>query len=193
MPKLVGVFSNFKDLEKLTADDLNRWLKYKENPFYLENFIGNRILYPQVIPISLRDLEIDLAILREYIRLHPESIYNPNSKKMMIQEELEIRFPPLAKLVAAILDVIMLEGATPITIKRLSGAIDVVGTIIAHTPQSQGFTEVKINGQSLALEINTITILPSKEERVTVQVGNNLPIIVAGGTLGIVIDLRKLQ
>lgn len=193
MPKLVGVFSAFKDLEKLKAEDLNQWLKVKENPYYLENFIGNRILYPQVVPISIRELEIDLAILREYIKLHPESVYNSRTKKLILEEELEIRFPPFAKLIAVILDVLDLEGPTSVLVKRLSGTLEIVGTIIAFTPSNQGFTEVKINGQVLALETSTVTILPNQEKAVMVQLDDSTALSVAGGSLGIVIDLRKVK
>ncbi len=192
MPKLTGIFSGFKDLEKLNAEDLNRWLKLKENPFYLENYIGNRILYPQAIPISLRDLEIDLAILREYLRRHPEIIYNPKIKKMLIPEELEMRFPPLQKLIGAILDVVAPEGPTPVIIQGVNGVIDLVGTIISHTPTKIGFTDVNINGQILKLESDTVTILPNREQQIVVQIGVLPPVNLAGGSLGIVIDLRKV-
>src|SRR5581483_2689281 len=189
MPRLTGVFSGFTDLEQLNAEDLNRWLKAKESPFYLENYIGNRILYPQAIPVSLRDLEIDLAILREYLRRHPEVVYNAKTKKMLIQEELEMRFPPLQKLIGAILDVLTLEAPTPILLQRVSGVIEVVGTIISYTPTKEGFTDVNINGQALKLETETVTILPNKEQHVVVQIGETHPVNVAGGSLGIVIDL----
>jgi len=193
MPRLTGVFSGFTDLEQLNAEDLNRWLKAKESPFYLENYIGNRILYPQAIPVSLRDLEIDLAIFREYLRRHPEVVYNPKTKKMLIPEELELRFPPLQKLVGAILDVIVLNEPTPIILRRINNSVEVVGTIISYTPAKEGFTDVNINGQTLKLETETVTILPNKEKGVVVQVADAHPVSVAGGSLGIVIDLRKAQ
>jgi hypothetical protein len=191
MPKLTGIFSGFLDLDQLSADDLNHWLKAKENPFYLENYIGDRILYPQAIPVSLRDLEIDLAILREYLRRHPEIVYNSKTKKMFIPEELEMRFPPLQKLVGAILDVIVLSEPTPIIVRRVNNSVEIVGTIISYTPVKEGFTDVNINGQTLKLETETVTILPSREEHVVAQIAHNNPVNVAGGSLGIVIDLRK--
>lgn len=191
MPKLTGVFSRFTDLEELNVEGINYWLKVKENPFYLENYIGNRILYSQAIPVSLRDLEIDLAILREYLRGHPEIVYNAKTKKMFIQEELEMRFPPLQKLIGAVLDVLILEGTTPIIIHRIDGVVEVVGTIISHTPQKEGFTDVNINGQILKLETETVTILPNKEQHVVVQIGDEPTFNVSGGTLGVVVDLRK--
>jgi hypothetical protein len=192
MPKLSGIFSNFADLDKVTAEDLHPYLKAKEQSFYLENFIGNRILYPQTVPINLTDLEIDLAILRLFIKQNPVVVYAEQLKKIIIQEDLVMRFPPIQKLIGAILDVLTLEQVTPIVLRRFNGGIENLGTVIRVTSNDGGFMDVNVNGQVLKLEFDSLTILPNKDPHIVVQVDSQPSLNVVGGSLGLVVDLRKI-
>lgn len=192
MPKLTGVFGNFEGLDSLTADELNQWLKSKEQSYFIENYLGNKILYPQSIPSTMQDLEIDMAIFREYIRRSPQLVISPKNKKMVIPEEFIVRFPPIQKLISIILDVVTLSTITPISIARFNGMVETVGTVVSIINQNkEGFTDVNVNGQLLKLEVGSVTILPNKEQNIIIQVEKNQPIKVNGGEIGVVIDLRK--
>jgi hypothetical protein len=192
MPKLSGIFSNFADLDNLTAQELYPWLRAKEQAFYLENFIGNRILYPQTIPSNLSDAEIDLAILREFIKKNPIVVYSDKLKKMIIPEDLIVRFPPLQKLLSALLDVLTLEEVTQVLLKRYDSSTEVAGTVIRiFYQEGESFSDVNINGQILKLEFESTTILPNKDPHIVVQIDSQPALNVAGGSLGLVIDLRK--
>lgn len=192
MPKLTGFFSGFPELGKLTVEDVNHWLKAKEQVFFVENFIGNRYLYPQTIPLSADDLEVDFALLREFIRYHPEFVYSAKNKKLQILEELELRFPPPQKLIGAVLDVLALVDQTPVLLRKTSGEVRLVGTVVSFTPsEGESFSDVNVNGQLLKLQSGTVTILPNREDHIVVQINSQPPLSISGGQLGVVIDLRK--
>ena len=87
MPKVSGIFEKFKDLEQIPIDDISRWLK-PQPEYFLENFIANRLLYPQVLPLTIQDLEIELAILKEVVKR------DPKHKTHDLQIEFLHRFPP---------------------------------------------------------------------------------------------------
>lgn len=193
MSKLTGIFSPFFELDSLSATDLNHYLKSQEQAFFLENYIGNRILYPQAIPSSSHDLEIDLAILREYLKQHPEVLYSPKSNKLVVPEEFEIRFPPFSALIGAILDILELDEVTGVVLKKFSGQTEIMGTIVRVLPEeSADFIDVNVNGQLFKSELGSVTILPLKEQHIVIQIDRNHPLNVNGGSLGVVIDLRKI-
>ena len=63
--------------------------------------------------------------------------------------------------------------------------------MLTYRPRVEKVVEVNINGQLLEMEAGAVTILPNSEKNNLVQIGSNLPLSVAGGDLGLVIDLRK--
>lgn len=60
---LLKTLNNDFNLEKV-----KRWLPFEIDLGVLENYLANKSIYPQTIPLSLRDLAIDQALLREVIR-----------------------------------------------------------------------------------------------------------------------------
>ena len=70
MPKLSGLFDSFDNLDQIDIDSLILWLKNKPSSIQLENYLANKILYPQITPITADEMKIDLAILREILRLN---------------------------------------------------------------------------------------------------------------------------
>src|SRR5687767_12024497 len=74
MPKLSGLFDSFENLDQIEAENLLPWLKAPPNPVQLENYLANKILYPQTLPLSEVDMKIDLAILREALKINGPKI-----------------------------------------------------------------------------------------------------------------------
>src|SRR3989344_7189671 len=67
--RTAGLFYRFDDLDQIKTEDVARWLSPVPQQTLLENYIANRILYPQAIPVLPSDMKLDLAILREALKL----------------------------------------------------------------------------------------------------------------------------
>ncbi len=114
MSKLSGIFENFSNLDELPLDKISDSLKSLPNEFMLENFLANRILYPQAVPVSLADLEIDLAILQMALKILPhKKFYDEQGKKIYIPENFLSRFPDIKKL-----SFCFTEGLQPVDITQ---------------------------------------------------------------------------
>ncbi len=109
MPKLSGVFDSFKNLDQIPTDDINRWLKVKVEDRTLENHLGNRMLYPQTVPITNQELQIDLSILREAVKRNPSVVYNSATGRLNIPTELQTRFGNRQALAEAIMEALELS------------------------------------------------------------------------------------
>lgn len=128
MNKLIGVFENFRYLDQIPTSDISKWLKTKVKETDLENFIGNRIIYPQALPISNLELEIDLAIFREALKRQPEVLFDRRLNKIIIPTEFEQRFGSFERLIKAITEVLILKKNTQIYLKEGS-IIKLIGNI----------------------------------------------------------------
>lgn len=193
MPKLSGVFDQFANLDEITSEDLNRWLKVKIEQHALENFLANRIYYPQSVPMTAQEMEIDLAILREGISRGDKKFYNLAVSKLVIPDEFLRRFYPIHNLVAAFIDGLdgNLKEVTQILLAQ-QGNKKLVGSIFLpkEQPQNNPVT-IRIEDQKYDLKLNTLTLLPIKKTNLKIMVDQSQEIIIDGGELGIFIDLRK--
>src|SRR3989344_1785377 len=108
MPKVTGIFDVIDNLDELISEDVAKWIKNPPQPIGLQNYIANRILYPQAIAASLGDLEIDLAILREALK-KDKSYFSIETRKIIIPDILVSRIPSLAKLVWVFIDAYLLN------------------------------------------------------------------------------------
>lgn len=186
MPKLTGIFEELAGLESLPIDEINNFLSPQEHFYVLENYLGNRILYPQTIPQSKRDMEIDTAILCAYMHTHQDLFINNGLRRVVISEKIETRFPPLANLIFYFPNIFHLESTVTIAVQREIGQIEVVGTIV--TP-SETLNKIKINGQEVNLNPEGMTYIESHEKNNEVELSNQV-LTVEGGKLGIVINQK---
>lgn len=193
MPKLTGIFERFPFLEEIPLLDITRWLKVRSQAQILENFLANRLLYPQTIPASSDELEIDLAILREAVRRHPEIVYNQPLKKMIIEQEFEKRFPTISRLVVALVEALNPGGIISVFRKNEAGNI-LIGSIVSPAILPMG-EEVAINleGQVMQIPLGSIHVLPVRDRRLKFKLGSLDEVVVNGGDLGIVVDLRRKE
>lgn len=191
MPKLTGVFEDLANLETLPVEEINKFLTEKVHIYDLENFLGNRILYPQTVPFSKRDMDIDLAILCAYMSLHQDLFFMVGLNRIVIPEKIELRFPPLANLVFFFPEIFKLRQVVELGIKKDSGQIVIAGSIISPNFDSKSsLTELKINGEVVKLDPHGMTYFESEKNINELEFsGQNL--IVAGGSVGIVINQKS--
>lgn len=192
MPRLTGVFEQLPNLDKISAFDLQDWLSTKVETHYLVNFLGNRIIYPQTIPLSQAELEIDLAILREGLKLSPNLIYNPQTAKFIIPAQFLERFPR-ELFFKAVIEALKPKGVNKIFVKgllkpRLIGSV--IGFNDSEEISSDDLTaDLEIDGLKSKLNLNTLTILKYEKSEGHIKIGTK-EFNIEGGDLGLIIDLR---
>lgn len=192
MSRLSGIFEQFRHLDQISISDINQWLNPKIDLIILENFIGNRIIYPQTLPITKKELEIDLAILREAIKRQPEILYQQNEKKFIIPESFQLRFASLESLIKALVEVLNPPDVTQIFLKKEKDTNYLVGSVLKKVPIStELIVSVSVNNQTLGLRNGMVSVLPFKDQHLLVKVENQIEDLAAGGDLGLVIDLRR--
>lgn len=192
MPKLTGVFLQFKNLDQITISNVAARLKSSGDLTALENFFGNRILYPQTIPQSAYDMQVDLAILGEALRSTPGFVLGKNDSLLLTDEILK-RFQPLPSLLRIISQNVKIKPVTPIYLKR-EPLTNLVGTIITPNIHKKPNDKVNIfvNGQNLLLKMGSFTILPFNDRHIKLKIEDEPVQTVAGGELGLVFDLTKI-
>ncbi len=193
MPRLSGVFDQFANLDNITAEDINRWLKVKIEQHALDNFIANRIYYPQTIPMTVQEMEIDLALLREALKSGDKKFYNLSTNKIIIPDEFVNRFYPTYQLVTAFIDglKLSLNEITQVFLqqagtKKLVGSIFLPATIPEKNPVS-----IKIGQQKYELRLNTLTLLPINQIGLKITIEQDKELVIDGGSIGIFVDLRR--
>lgn len=194
MPHLTGVFEEFPDLEKTPPAKIAAWIKTKLDSHFLTNFLGNRLLYPQTIPINEEELEIDLAILREGIKLKPTLVLDFQTNKLVFPQSLTERFPPLTRLAGAVIESLAVSGVSQIYIKDKT-KLKLVGTLISPPDinkifEKENAVKVIVDGIESVLNVNTISVSEIASPEVIIKIADT-EYKVPGGELGVVIDLRK--
>lgn len=220
MPEFVGLFDRFINLDQIKIEDVIRWLSPVPQQIPLENYIANRILYPQAVPISFSEVKIDLAILREALRLNTS--YNPKDKnqflgnspfinitlrKIIIPVSFLEFIPDVVSLVWAFIDGLLLEHSKKDcfedlwTISISNETEDVIGSILLpQFTSTQGLMEIKLEGKTCNIKAEALSILPCPKERY--QIDFNLKmgkflgkskgqVELSGGKVGLIIDARS--
>lgn len=190
--KLFGVFSKLESLDQITSDGMNRWLKSRIDDGYLANYIANRIFYPQTIPVSPEEMEIDLALLREGLGLNKDKFYNKTTNTITIPKEFEQRFVPQFKLLGAFLDGIKPSGLCKIVIKS-KDAISLLAC--SYRPTNLGEKNVypvTIGDASFKILANTLTLIPLKSKGSLILNFEGKKETFDSGRIGIFIDLRNI-
>lgn len=193
MPHLSGVFDEFADLDKVPIDEISTWLNIKPEIHFLINFLGNRILYPQVVPLTSKDLEVDLAILRAAIKLKPSMVYEPQTNRILIPKLLSDRFPKIKDLVKVIIEGINPKGVHNI-FRKSDKEYQLVGSVISPlSPQKLSKDERTVIFTGLAIQkalpLNAVSILDTPAPEAKINLGGE-EYSAAGGEAGIFIDLR---
>lgn len=208
MPKVSGIFDSFDNLDTIPTEDISQWLKVQPDQKYLENYIANRIIYPQVAPVSEGDIDIDLALLREalkrtpvfYKQSLPSKDGRPKDKKIFIPDTFTKRFPNLAKLAWAFIDAYSPKEIT--TLVLVSDSKDeVIGSLINPKIEKSGFFEIKVEENKFKVKTGSLMVIPCnlshchldfRSKNAKILGKGEITFEVPGGKLGIVIDGRGI-
>lgn len=220
MPAPIGLFASFDNLDQITPENIAKWLKVMPSSIQLENYLANRILYPQTIPMTDADMMIDLAILREALRINEPKIdtkftndllgdnpfKNTTLRKILIPEKFLSFVPNLTTLTWVFVDGLLSERQKKDFFEDLWTVIlqgesdEIVGSIIL--PQFRnpsGMMELKIEGKKYNVKSGSLVVLPCPKDRCEIfykfnqgkALGKNENAVeIYGGRLGLMIDGR---
>lgn len=206
MSKIQGIFDQFENLDLIPILDISRWLKNPTSVTNLENYVANRILYPQTIATTSLSLEIDLAILREALRRNPKFL-NSTSRKILIPKSFTKLVPNLSQLTWAFVDAYLLNHPREELAQDLWKVIltsedttEIIGTVLLPIFQSsRGMMEIFLDGKSYKIKKGSLTIVPCSKNQCTIGfkvsegqlLGRNESAVqVSGGKMGLMIDGR---
>ena len=218
MSSLPGLFDSFDNLDQIDVGSLIPWIKNPPNPIQLENYLANRILYPQTMPLNEADIKIDLAILREVLRLNgpkknqngemlgENPFLNITLRQIIIPDKFLQYVPNLTELTWAFVDGLLLSRAKEDFFGDLWTVIvsdhvdEIVGSILL--PQfgsSSDVMDLNILGKGYKIKAGSLTLIPCPKDRCELSYkfsnGKFLgkeenAIEISGGKLGIMIDGR---
>jgi hypothetical protein len=189
LPKLSGIFEQFRYIDQIPPSDILKWVQNKVETHSLENFIANRIIYPQTVPTTKLELEIDMAIFREAVKRQSDVFYILSKKRIIIPEEFEFRFGNPENLVKCLVQALSLDGVTQIYIKR-QVSNDLIGSVVSlsNLPQAP-VINVSINNQVLGVKNWHVNILPFRDKHLIVKFDGISEYVASGGSLGLILDL----
>lgn len=193
MPHLSGVFDEFPDLDKVSVEEIAKDLSFKPEIHLLVNYLGNRIAYPQVIPLTPQEMELDLAILRVGVKLRPGLFFQPQTNKIFIPKKFEERFPNLELLLKTIIEGVNPKGVHFIYIKDQTQT-SLIGSVVSPiNPQKMSEDEKTVTFTGLAiiksLNLGEISFVPTPAKSAKIKLGSQ-EFDIAGGRVGIIVDLR---
>ena len=219
MSKLSGLFSSFDNLDQLDINLVSSWLKNPPSAAQLENYIANKILYPQILAISESDMKIDLAILREVLRIStPVSkksegsllgnnpFLNITLRKIIIPEHFLQYVPDLATLTWVFVDGLLMHRERGDIFEDLwtvvvADGIDyVVGSVILPRFENRADSlDLKVSGQGYKIKAGGLSVVSCPKDRceIAYRVDKGLllgkkesALEIYGGKLGLMIDGR---
>lgn len=189
MTVLTGIFAQLPGIENISADAIQTRLKAPFVSHALENYIANRILYPQSVAVSEEDKVIDSAILEEYLLLNPGFFYNPLSRKLVIPLDLINHFQTSSELMTIFISLITFEGVIPVFI-RDEVSIKAEGSIfVTPVAKENEKVPISINGMMYEIEVNKICQFPVSDMHTRIKIDSTNEILVTGGKLGVTIYL----
>ncbi len=204
-----GLFDSFDNLDIIDVNSLVLYLKNPSPVASLENYLANRILYPTTIPLTALDMEVDLAILREALRINGGNQFlNVTLRKIIIPGRFLQYIPNLVNLTWAFVDGLLLNRSKKDWLEdlwtvMLSGDIDeTVGTVLL--PQFEGAKDemaISLMGKDFKISAGSLTLVPCPKSKCQISykfnkgkiLGKNINVVeVYGGKLGLMIDGRVL-
>lgn len=218
MIKLSGLFDSFDNLDSISASSLDAWLKKAPPLVQLENYLANKILYPATLSLAASDMEIDLAILREALRINgpasgkggsllgDNAFLNITLRKIIIPDRFLYNIPSLVNLTWAFVDGLLLNRKKEdlfgeIWTVVLSDDIDeILGTVIL--PQfgdKNDIMMINLQSRNFKIKAGSLTVITCPKDRCRLAYkfskGKFLgkkenALEVYGGKLGLMVDGR---
>lgn len=189
MSKLIGVFQELSFLENTPIENISAWVKEKIDPHRLENYLASRLFYPQTVPATPQEINIDLAILREALRVNNRLLYDPEKNRFEVSTAFINRFGSLSNIILSFLDVtVMKKGVVYIYLKETNR--QPIGTILTpEIPPDIRKVLVRMSLNVFELETGKAHILEAREPNYIISL-NNMPQQVIGGLAGVIVNLK---
>lgn len=201
MSKLSGIFESFPNLDQLPLEKILSNLKAPPNEISLENFLANRILYPQAVPVSKEDLDLDLAIVREALKDLPEKkFYDKQNKKIFIPENFLTRFPDIKKLALCFVEGFKPQDIAQFLIVRSNGKEPLGSFIPLKFENKKGKVDLDVEGVKFTLNAGKLVQVPCPPAHCHIQFkASGVRLFnksegvfeAVGGSLGLLIDGRE--
>ncbi len=218
---ILGLFDSFDNLDAISVENIAAWLKNPPQFIQVENYLANKILYPQTLSVTQSDMEIDLAILREALKLNgPQAGNETNSllgdnpfinitlRKILIPVKFLDFIPDLTKLVWVFIDAFLLNRKKVDwfgdlwTIVLTDDTDEVVGSVVLPQFESnKGEMLLSVLNKSFKILQGSLTSIPCPKNRCQIAYQlknghclgkNEAALEVYGGRLGLIIDGRGL-
>ncbi len=216
----IGLFDSFDNLDQISPEAVSSWLKPVPQLTQIENFLANKILYPQTLPLTKQDMQIDLAVLREALKMNilPKGqqnallgnnpFINITLRKILIPARFLQFVPDLAVLALVFIDALLLNRTKEDwfqdiwTIILTNVSDEIVGSVVL--PQFEGKNgqmRFTFQGRSYEIHPGDLIVVPCATDRCEIgyslQKGKILgktesAIEICGGSLGLIIDGRNI-
>lgn len=215
----IGLFDSFDNLDLINPEDVASWIKPAPSLSYLENYIANKILSPQTLPLSTQDMKVDLSLLREALKLNVgtalekatpllgDNVFlNITLRKILIPERFLQYIPNLTLLTWAFVDALLLSRRRQDffqdvwTVCLTADTDEIVGTILLPQFKSNGASlELSLESQTYKVSPGTLMVIPCLKEKCElsfkIKDGKILDKVdsaleISGGKLGLMIDGR---
>lgn len=161
MPILQGLSYYFSKLEEIETADLQNWLPLKEDRTILENKIGNRMLYPRIIPETKEDLLFNCLMLKKVIALNKDIVYSKNLKRIDIPEFLLEFVPEIQNLIGIFIEAIRPEGITTLSLNSDHFERKNLGTLIRpENLQTGSFITIGIKDKHYQIKTGSLVVIP---------------------------------
>ena len=190
MTALTGIFATLPGIENIPPEGIQKWVKTRMGDHTIENYLANRIMYPQTIAISLEDKQIDQAIIQEYIARNPAYFYNPLTHKLNIPQGVTHYIQPTHDLMLILCSLLSLSPITPVFISDGNSVKDVGSILVPNPLPVASKINVSFNGQNQILEKGKFYHFPISDQHIKLKFDTQNEILVSGGPLGVTIDLR---
>lgn len=221
MPKLPSLFDSFDNLDQILPEAIASWVKPVPQITQVENYLANRILYPQALSQTEFDMQMDLGILREVLKINGpkpgslednallggNSFLNITLRKILIPKKFLDFVPSLARLVQVFIDALLLDRQKEDWFEDLWTVVltddtdEIVGSVIlAQFDNNAGVMNLKLLDQNYEIKQGSLTVIPCLKDRCQIAyklrggliLGKSENAIeVYGGSLGIIVDGRS--
>lgn len=219
MPKLPGLFDSFDNLDQVDVNNILPWLKNPPAAVQVENYLANKILYPQALPITDSDMKMDLAILREVLRINgpiskesegamlgDNPFLNITLRKIIIPQRFLFYVPNLVSLTWAFVDGLLSNlkkedrFSDLWTVVLTDGIDEVVGSVLLPQFGSGSDTmDFTLLNKKYKIKAGSLTVIPCSKDRCEISYKftngkifgkKEAALEVYGGKLGLMIDGR---
>lgn len=215
-----ALFDSFDNLDQIDINSLNLWLNNlpsKPSPIQLENYLANKILYPKSLPLTEQDCKIDLAILREALRINvpktstntllgDDPFLNVALRKLIIPQRFLYYIPDLVSLTWVFVDGLLLNRRRRDwfedlwTVVVVDDADMIVGSILLpEFKDNKDSMDLNVQDKNFKIKAGSLTVVPCPKDRCEIaykfSAGKILgkkesAVEIYGGKLGLMIDGR---